>query len=66
VGLGARAVEIADDRGHAGLVAHGGGQVDGLLGVILREAVMILAVSSGTAVFQVDRILVQMRISLTT
>lgn len=66
MGLGARAVEIADDRGHAGLVAHGGGQVDGLLGVILREAVMILAVSSGTAVFQVDRILVQMRISLTT
>lgn len=38
--LGAGAVEVADDGGHASLVAHGGGQVDGLLGVILREPVM--------------------------
>jgi hypothetical protein len=35
----ARTVEVADDGGHAGLVAHGGGQVALLLGVILREAV---------------------------
>lgn len=33
------AVQITDDRGHTGLVAHGGRQVDGLLRVILREAV---------------------------
>lgn len=38
--LGAGAVEVADDGGHAGLVAHGGGKVDGLLGIILREPVM--------------------------
>jgi len=40
VSLGTGAVEVANDRGHAGLVAHGGGQVDGLLGVILGEAVV--------------------------
>lgn len=39
VSLRAGAVEVANDRGHAGLVAHGGRQVDGLLGVILGEAV---------------------------
>ena len=38
VRLGARTVEVTDDRSHTGLVAHGGGKVDGLLGVILREA----------------------------
>ena len=43
--LRAGAVEVADDRGHAGLVAHGSGQVDGLLGVVLREAVAAPAVS---------------------
>jgi hypothetical protein len=32
------AVEIADNRGHTSLVAHGGREVDGLLGVILGEA----------------------------
>lgn len=37
VGLGAGAVEVANDGRHTGLVAHGGRQVDGLLGVILGE-----------------------------
>lgn len=32
-------VQIANNGGHAGLVAHGGGKVDGLLWVILGEAV---------------------------
>lgn len=36
--LGAGSVEVTDDGGHAGLVAHGGRQVNGLLGVILGEA----------------------------
>jgi hypothetical protein len=35
-------VEIADNGGHAGLVAHGSGKVDGLLWVILGEAVKII------------------------
>lgn len=34
-------VEIANDGGHASLVAHGGGKVDGLLWVILGEAVKV-------------------------
>lgn len=38
VRLGARTVEVADNRGHTSLVAHGGSQVDGLLGVVLGEA----------------------------
>lgn len=37
--LRARSVEVTDDRGHTGLVTHGGGQVNGLLGVILGEAI---------------------------
>lgn len=40
VSLGAGTVEVANDGGHAGLVAHHGRQVDGLLGVILGEAVI--------------------------
>ena len=32
-------VEVADDGRHAGLVAHGGSEVDGLLGVILGETI---------------------------
>jgi len=36
--LRARSVEVTDNRCHTGLVAHGGRQVDGLLGVILGEA----------------------------
>lgn len=39
VGLGSGTVEIADNGGHTGLVAHGGGKVDGLLGVILGETI---------------------------
>ena len=37
VELGTRAVKVADDGGHTGLVAHGGSEVNGLLGVILGE-----------------------------
>jgi len=39
VHLRAGTVEVTDDGGHTGLVAQGGGEVDGLLGVILGEAV---------------------------
>ena len=38
VRLRAGSVEVADDCGHAGLVAHGGSKVDRLLRVILGEA----------------------------
>jgi hypothetical protein len=38
VHLGTGTVKVTDDGGHTGLVAHGGRQVDGLLGVILGEA----------------------------
>lgn len=38
VHLGTRTVKVTDNGGHTGLVAHGGGQVDGLLGVIFGEA----------------------------
>lgn len=38
VRLGTRTVEVANDRGHTGLVAERGGQVDRLLRVILGEA----------------------------
>jgi len=41
VQLGARTVEVANDGGHAGLVAHGSGQVNGLLGVILWKAIQV-------------------------
>lgn len=37
--LGTGTVKITDGGGHASLVAHGGSQVDWLLGVILGEAV---------------------------
>jgi hypothetical protein len=39
VQLGTGTVQVTHNGGHTSLVAHGGGQVDGLLGVILREAV---------------------------
>ena len=38
VHLGTGAVQVTDDRSHTGLVAHGGGEVNRLLGVILGEA----------------------------
>lgn len=38
VHLGTGTVKVTDDGGHTGLVAHGGSQVNGLLGVILGEA----------------------------
>jgi hypothetical protein len=46
VQLGTGAVKVAHDGGHAGLVAHHGGEVDGLLGVILGEAVRIVVSAS--------------------
>jgi hypothetical protein len=53
VGLGARSIEVTDDGGHTGLVTHSGSQVDGLLGVILGEAVvdpnvLAIAIAAGT------------------
>lgn len=39
VHLGTGTVKVTDDGGHTGLVAHGGSKVDGLLGIILGEAV---------------------------
>jgi hypothetical protein len=39
VRLRAGSVEVTDDSRHAGLVAHSGGKVDGLLGVILGKSV---------------------------
>jgi len=46
VHLGTWSVEISDDGGHAGLVAHGCGKVDWLLGVILREATITFSFGS--------------------
>jgi hypothetical protein len=43
VHLRTRSVEIADDGGHASLVAHGGGKVDWFLWVILRKAANVSA-----------------------
>lgn len=34
---GSRSLEVSDDMGHTGLVSEEGGEVDGLLGVILNE-----------------------------
>ena len=46
VHLGTRSVEVSDDGGHAGLVAHGCGKVDWFLGVILWEATRTFSFSS--------------------
>jgi hypothetical protein len=48
VELGTGTVEVADDGGHAGLVAHGSSQVDGLLGVILGERLGLTTVVDGS------------------
>jgi hypothetical protein len=45
VRLGAGSVEVTDDGRHTGLVAHGGRQVDGLLGVILGEGLDLSAMA---------------------
>lgn len=41
VHLGTGLVKVTDDSSHTGLVTHGGRQVDGLLGVILGEAISL-------------------------
>ena len=48
VNLGAGSVNLPDDVGHAGLVAHEAGQVDGLGGVILRECLWLSLMTLGT------------------
>lgn len=44
--LRAGSVEVADNGAHTGLVAHGSREVDGLLGVILGEATIVVSVRS--------------------
>lgn len=48
VHLGTGTVKVTDDGGHTGLVAHGGSKVDGLLGVILGEAVAKVSAHKST------------------
>ena len=48
VRLGAGPVDLPDNVGHAGLVAHEAGQVDGLGGVILRECLWLSLMTLGT------------------
>ncbi len=48
VRLRAGSVEVTDDGRHAGLVAHGGGEVDGLLGVVLGETAWQLGSGADT------------------
>ena len=48
VHLGAGALKLTDGRGHTGLVAEEGSQVDGRLGVILGEGLGLSSVSGGT------------------
>lgn len=40
VHFGARSVEVADNGGHAGFVSEGGGEVDGVLRVVLGEGLV--------------------------
>jgi hypothetical protein len=55
VHLGTGTVKVTDDGGHTGLVAHGGSQVDGLLGVILREALDLTAVAGSALAREVGQ-----------
>lgn len=50
VQLGTRTVQVTDNGGHAGLVAHGGSQVHRLLRVILGEALDFAPTSTSVAV----------------
>lgn len=55
VHLGTRSVKVTDNSGHTGLVTHGGRQVDGLLGVILGEALDLSTVSGSALAGQVGK-----------
>jgi hypothetical protein len=46
VHLGTRSIEVPDDGGHAGLVAHGCGEMNWFLWVILRKAVKCFSFDS--------------------
>ena len=48
VHLGSGSVKVSDDVGHTGLVTHTGGEVDGLLGVILGESLNSTPVSGSS------------------
>lgn len=48
VHLGSGSVEVTDNVSHTGLVAHDGGEVNGLLGVVLGERLASTPVSGGT------------------
>lgn len=52
--LGTGSVKVTDNSGHTGLVTHGGRQVDGLLGVILREAVVKILVIPSPSNFEIQ------------
>lgn len=55
VELGARAVEVADNGGHASLVTHGSRQVDRLLGVVLGEGLHLTTVTGSPLAGQVGQ-----------
>lgn len=65
VRLGARTVEIADNRGHTSLVAHGSGQVDWLLRVVLGEAAAKILLSERQFLIFVDLRIIWMIANLT-
>jgi hypothetical protein len=51
VQLGTRTVQVTDDGRHTCLVAHGRGEVDRLLGVILGEAEILVSRLPGDQLF---------------